>query len=81
MLTLAQLKFEMRDYAAVFSAKKVDDNKPLKTYLHGGSGTATPQHIFKSFIRYILQGNGHKLKSWPENWPNLSINSLAPKLL
>jgi hypothetical protein len=82
MLTLSQLKFEMRDYAAVFSNKKVDDNKPLKIYLsNAGSGTATPRHIFKAFIKYILESNGHTLRPWPGDWADKSINTFAPWLL
>jgi len=80
-VTLDQLKFEMRDYAGVFSNKKVDDNKPLKTYLSGGKGTATPQWIFRGFIKWILKRGGCVVRPWPGTWPNQSINTLAPWLL
>jgi len=81
-LTVDQLKFEMRDYATVFSDKKVDDNKPLKTYLSDqGTGTANPQWIFRGFIKYILESNGCVLRPWPGNWPDQSINQFAPWLL
>ena len=82
MLTLSQLKFEMRRYAGEFSGKKVDDNKSLENYLSdAGSGTATPRRIYKSFIKYILESNGHTLKPWRRDWVNKSINALAPELL
>jgi len=81
-VTLDQLKFEMRGYAETFSRKKVDDNKPLKTYLSDkGSKRATPQDIFKAFIKYILESGGCVLRPWPGNWPDQSINTLAPWLL
>jgi len=80
-VTLDQLKFEMRGYAETFSKKKVDDNKPLKTYLSGAHGTANPQWIFKAFIKYILERGGCGLRPWPGTWPDQSINTLAPWLL
>jgi hypothetical protein len=82
MLNLSQLKRVMRRYAEVISGKTVSDDKPLKTYLpEGGFGTATPQRIFKSFVKYALHVNGNPLKPWPKDWPKKSINELAPKLL
>jgi hypothetical protein len=82
MLNLSQLKRVQRRYAEVISNKTVDDDKPVKTYLpDGGFGTATPQRIFKSSVKYALHVNGNSIKRWPADWPKLSINQLAPKLL
>jgi len=82
MLNLSQLKRVMRHYAQVISGKKVSNDRPLKNYLpDGGFGTATPKRIFKSMVRYALHVNGNRLKAWPRNWPEMSINQLAPRLL
>jgi hypothetical protein len=82
MLNAQQLKRLMHHYAEVIGNKTVNDDKPLESYLpEGGFGTATPQRIFKSFVKYVLHNNGNAIKKWPDDWPSTSINELAPRLL
>jgi len=82
MLSESQLRRAMRHYLRVISGKPVSNDQPVKKYLpKGGFGTATPDRIFKSMIKYALHVNRNRIKKWPTNWRDLSINQLAPKLL
>jgi hypothetical protein len=79
---LQQLNRVMNPYAEVMAGRKISNSRPLKTYLPaGGFGTATPPEIFKSMVKYALHVNGNAVKRWPADWPSLSIDELAPKLL
>ena len=87
-LTLDQLKRVMRHYAASFSNplndawQDVDPALPLTTYLpDGGLGSATPRRLYKGAVRYVLHDRGHVVKNWQPNWPQQSIDVLAPNLL
>lgn len=86
-MTIEQLKKIMRFYIAAFTPpddkwQDIPTDKPHGELLpSGGVGTATPTRIYKSLVRRTLVANGKPDKSWPPNWPTMTIDHLAPKLL
>ncbi len=88
MYTLDDLKIIMRHYAAAISDPPNDTYKDISAdTIHknilpvGGIATATPRRLYKSAVRYALNVNGHDDKKWPSNWLDLSIGTLASKII
>lgn len=46
-----------------------------------GPGSATPQRIYKSFVRATFDLNGVPEPSWPPDWPTMTVGDLASRLL
>jgi len=46
-----------------------------------GPGNATPQRIYKAFVRSTFSLNGQPEPEWPIDWLDLSVGDLADRLL
>lgn len=46
-----------------------------------GAGTATPQRIYKAFVRASFSLNGASEPSWPPDWTTMSVGALADRLI
>lgn len=46
-----------------------------------GIGNAHSKHIYKSLVRWSIRRAGGADKTWPSNWIDISVESLASKLI
>jgi len=85
MMTVDQLKSVMKFHLKNFNDEGVEINDD--TIHHDvlsatdGFGAANSKNIYKAVIRWTLKKNGHEDKRWPDDWMDLSVKELAPRLL
>ncbi len=84
-MTQTQLKAVMKYHLKNFNDEGVPINNDT---IHGdvlsdsdGYGHANSKTIYKLAIRWTLRKQGHENKKWPNNWIDMSVNTLAGKLL
>lgn len=84
-MTIGQLKSVMKFHLKNFNDEGVpiNDETIHKDVLSedDGFGTANSKNIYKALIRRTLKREGHKDKRWPDNWMDLSVGELAPRLI
>ena len=84
-MTLEQLKEVMKFQLNNFNDEgvEINDQTVHKSVLNedDGFGHVNSVQIYKDVIKFTLMKQGHRLKVWPNNWLDLSVEELAIKLL
>ncbi len=85
MMTIEQLRAVMKFQLDNFNDEgvSISDETIHKDVLSEDDGFAhvNSVQIYKDVIRFTLMKQGHKLKSWPNNWLSLSVSDLSNQII
>lgn len=84
-MTLDQLKEVMKFQLNNFNDEGVEiSNQTVHNEVldeDDGFGHINSEKMYQDVMKFTLIKQGHALKKWPNDWTELTVNELAPKLL